>query len=138
MEYLLEFILHHWELFVSLIILLVLLFIYEWRSYKQQATKISAQEAVLLINQQALVLDMRASTSFDQGHIIDAISINKDDYQPPAPHKSKKQSIILVCQNGIASHTLASQWLQTGITDLHVLSGGMNAWQEAGFPLVKS
>ncbi|MCX7114947.1 MAG: rhodanese-like domain-containing protein [Gammaproteobacteria bacterium] len=138
MAYLPEFILHHWELFASLLILLVLLFLYEWKAYQQQAKKISPQEAVLLMNQQALVLDMRAIAQFDKGHILNATHIDKDNYQPKPTNKSKKQTLIVVCQNGVASNTLASTWLQSGLTDIHVLAGGMDAWLDAGFPLTKT
>lgn len=141
MEHLPEFFFHHWELFLSLLILFVLLLVNEWRTSTQQPKKLSPQAAVLLMNQEAMIFDIRPMTAFAKGHLLHATHLEKNDkgtYEAPRSNKSKKLPIILVCQNGLSTQTVGATWIKSGLTDIHILAGGMDAWQDAGFPTVKS
>lgn len=136
MKQLLEFIFNHWELWVSFGILLILLLIYEIKSHHSQTIKVSPQEAVLLINQDALVIDIREHEQFAKGHIIHSIQAKRDDYQSKKMTQHKERAILLVCQRGETAQGIASQWMAAGYSRVSVLSGGIDAWKEAGFPLV--
>jgi rhodanese-related sulfurtransferase len=139
MNQLLEFITHHWDLWISLGILLILLFIYEIRSQRAQAAKVSPQDAVILINnQEAVIVDIRDLEQFNKGHIIHSIHVNKEDYHAKKLTKYQEKPLILVCQKGEISQSVAAQWLQAGYTQLRVLSGGIEAWRDAGFPLINT
>lgn len=134
----LEFIFNHWELCLALGILLVLLFIYEIKTQRNQAPKLSPQEAVMLINQDetAAIFDLRDAEQFSKGHMIHAINVNQTEHHAKKFTPYKEKPIILVCQNGETSQKVATQWMQAGYSNLHVMTGGINAWQDAGFPLI--
>jgi rhodanese-related sulfurtransferase len=45
--------------------------------------------------------------------------------------------LLLVCQNGLQSNKASRVVRDAGYTDVHVLQGGLTAWQQAGMPVVK-
>lgn len=131
-----EFIFNHWELFVSLAILCLLLFIYEIRTYRDASSLLSPQEAVLLMNQKAVIFDLRPETEFHLSHIVNAKSVKENEFESKLLSKYKKQPIILLCQNGLQSAQAASAWQKAGYEHVKVLKGGIDYWKEAGFPLI--
>jgi rhodanese-related sulfurtransferase len=138
MEHLPEFILHHWQLFLAFAILLILIVFFEIKLLQSQSNHMTPQEAVLAINhQQACVIDIRDSAAFATGHIIDAIQASKDDHANVKLKKYKEKPVILVCQKGNTTQQAAKLWMDAGYKHIHVLKGGIDAWREAGFPLVK-
>lgn len=138
MEHLSDFIIHHWALCLAFFILLMCIVIYELKMYQAQSKQLSPQEAVLLINQhQACVMDMRDPDLFSKGHILDAIQVRVDDHANAKFKKHKEKPVILVCQKGTSARQAASVWMNAGYKHVHVLAGGVDAWKEAGFPIVK-
>jgi rhodanese-related sulfurtransferase len=51
--------------------------------------------------------------------------------------KNKSNPVLLVCQTGQQSHKAASLVTEAGFAEVHVLDGGVDAWQKAGMPVVK-
>ena len=45
--------------------------------------------------------------------------------------------ILLVCDNGLASQKAAAALKAAGRPDVYSLKGGIDAWVQAGIPLVK-
>ena len=137
MEHLPEFIVHHWELCLALVIILILIAIYELRAYRIQSQQISPQHAVFLINnEKAAIFDARERIAFEKGHILDAVHVAIDSPNATALQKYKKLPVILVCEQGKITPIHASKWVEAGFTQLTILAGGIAAWKEAGFPLV--
>src|SRR3990167_1941208 len=97
MEHLPEFIVHHWELCLALVIILILIAIYELRAYRIQSQQISPQHAVFLINnEKAAIFDARERIAFEKGHILDAVHVAIDSPNATALQKYKKLPVILV------------------------------------------
>jgi rhodanese-related sulfurtransferase len=46
----------------------------------------------------------------------------------------RDREIIAVCKSGGRAHTAAQILMQAGFPKVHVMVGGMKAWQQAGFP----
>ncbi|HFL3390151.1 TPA: rhodanese-like domain-containing protein, partial [Legionella pneumophila] len=63
-------------------------------------------------------------------------NVNPDDFEQQKMSKYKDKPIILVCARGLQSPTLAMKIRNQGYQPL-VLSGGIQAWQNADLPLVK-
>jgi rhodanese-related sulfurtransferase len=138
MDHLSEFIVHHWELCLALGVILIAFILNETKSYRDQNNQVTPQDAVLLINhEQACIVDIREASLFEKGHIIESLRIDKDDVTNPKLKKYKDKPIILVCNLGKTSQQSASQWIKAGFKKVHVLSGGITAWREAGLPIVK-
>jgi len=100
---------------------------------------LSAAEAVTLINRsQALVLDVRDSAEFANGHIVDATHIPLDNLATRLNELKKYQNkVILVnCQRGMRSAKACDILRQAEFTQVHNLQGGLNAWLDAKLPVV--
>lgn len=138
MQHLNEFVQHHWQLWLALLVILAVIAINEWFTQKKQAKKLSAQGVVELINHEdAAVFDLRDAEAYQQGHIIQAIQANTAEMQASKIKPYQTKPFVLVCARGQQSMTLGMKLRQQGYTHVYILEGGMTAWQSAGLPLVK-
>jgi rhodanese-related sulfurtransferase len=107
-------------------------------SVKGGAKGISPQEATQLINREdALVLDVRESSEFAAGHILNARHIPLADLEKRLAdlEKFKDKPIIVNCQSGARSETACATLAKAGFGHVLNLSGGIAAWQDAGMPV---
>jgi len=51
--------------------------------------------------------------------------------------KNKSNPVLLVCQTGQQSQKASRIVSDAGYAEVHVLQGGLDAWQKAGMPVVK-
>ncbi|WP_367606451.1 rhodanese-like domain-containing protein [Legionella sp. W05-934-2] len=138
MTQLVEFIAHHWPLVGGLVVVLILIWINEMLTAKQQAQSISPQSLVNLMNHDEVkIFDLRQKEVFNKGHIIDAVKVNAEEFNQPHLEKLKNTHTILVCDNGLQSAPLGSKLKKQGFNQVKVLQGGIKAWTDAGLPLVK-
>lgn len=96
--------------------------------------------AVQLINHKdALVLDVREDLEYGAGHIANAkhIPAGKIEGRLQELEKFKSKPIVVVCRSGMRSDRACSVLRKHGFTDVHNLSGGIGAWQQASLPVVK-
>ena len=101
---------------------------------------LSAAEATQLINRRnAVVIDLRPSADFANGHLPSARHIEFAELQAKVGQlvKNKSNPVLLVCQTGQQSHKAVRIVEDAGYAEVHVLQGGLNAWQQAGMPVVK-
>ena len=137
MEHLGQFIANHWQLWLALIAVLLLILINEFISQKKKAKELTPQSAVDLINNEnAVVFDLRDKESFKNGHIIDSINCTAEDFEQQKMNKYKNKKIILVCARGLQSPTVAAKISTQGYQPM-VLGGGIISWQNADLPLIK-
>jgi rhodanese-related sulfurtransferase len=93
-----------------------------------------------LINRRnAVVIDLRPSADFASGHLPSARHIEFAELQAKVGQlvKNKSNPVLLVCQTGQQSHKAVRLVQDAGYAEVHVLQGGLNAWQQAGMPVVK-
>ena len=90
------------------------------------------------------VLDVRDSEEWDEGHIEQAHLMPYRTMVPQvtAPAQldklplDKAQSIAVTCATGKRSSTAISIMLRAGYTHLYNVTGGMEAWKAAQFPMI--
>jgi rhodanese-related sulfurtransferase len=102
---------------------------------------LTAAEAVTLINRNnAVVLDVRDDAEFANGHIADAIHIPVADLESRLSElkKYKTKPVLVNCQRGARSAKACEILRKAEFTQVHNLQGGLDAWQQAKLPLVKS
>ena len=101
-------------------------------------TNIEPQDAVKLINSEAVVIDLRNAEAFARGHIVNAKNIPFDELQANKDKIAKyaKKSIVAVCDAGITSGKVVHSMRKSGIENVYGLKGGINAWTQANLPLV--
>lgn len=90
-------------------------------------------------NEKPLVLDVRSAEEFngEQGHIAGATNIPLEDLQQRLGELASylETTIIIVCRTDKRSAKAALLLGKQGYADVHVVQGGMTAWNEAGYPV---
>lgn len=117
----------------------VLVMIIEVLRASRTTFTLNSLEATQLINhQQAVVIDIRPATTYQNGHIIDAKNISAEEIQrsPKKLDKFKARPFLIVCGNGAESQKIAALLTKQGYNS-YALAGGIRSWQEASMPLVK-
>jgi rhodanese-related sulfurtransferase len=106
----------------------------------RRGSGVSTADATLLINRQnAVIVDLRNAAEFAGGHLPQARHFDFAELQAKAPqiNKNKKTPLLLICQTGQRAQKAQAILTAAGYLDVHVLLGGLNAWQQAGMPVVK-
>ena len=99
---------------------------------------VEASEAVKLINNDAIVVDIRSADAFARGHIVNAKNIPPDelDSRLSQLEQHKANPVIAVCDNGITSSRAVNTLRSAGFESAYGLKGGMTNWNQAGLPVV--
>lgn len=97
-------------------------------------------EATELLNHQdAITLDVRESSEFEQGHILNAIHIPRsvlaDRLKELDKHRGK--SIIVYCATGNRSIAAGRMLKANGHEKVYNLAGGIHAWKNASLPVMR-
>lgn len=101
--------------------------------------QIGPQEAVMLYNDDALMLDVREDSEFADGHIPKAkhIPLGKLGNRMSELDKYKGKAIVAVCRSGNRSGHACGVLRKAGFENVSNLAGGMTAWERAGLPKEK-
>lgn len=97
-------------------------------------------ELTALINRDnALVVDLSASTEFEKGHIPGSRSVQPSQFDPESKllANAKALPVVAVCRTGQASADAAKRLKKAGFEQVYWLDGGIQAWQQADLPLIK-
>ena len=113
---------------------------YEVQARIQAFAALSAMQAVRLMNQGALVLDLRARESFEAGHIGEARNIPAAELetQADALKKWRDKTVITYDESGLGGASAARTLTRLGFTRVFSLHGGLNAWLKDNLPLTKT
>ncbi len=101
--------------------------------------QIGPQEAVMLFNHDALMLDVRENSEYTDGHIPKSkhIPLGQLGKRVSELDKYKDKPIVAVCRSGNRSGHACSMLRKAGFENVHNLAGGIMAWEQAGFPKEK-
>lgn len=94
-------------------------------------------QATQLINSNhAQLLDVRTAAEFARGSVPNAKNIPLAELGGRAAKELKKDKpVIVLCNAGNIAGRAAAQLRASGMGEVYVLAGGLNAWREAGLPL---
>lgn len=139
MQRLLEFTQHHYLLSGGALLAAVAVILYELRARAQSFAALSAMQAVRLMNQGAILLDVRGKEAFEAGHIGDAQNVPAADLEGRADSlkKWRDKAVIAYCDSGISSAAAVRTLGKLGFTQVFNLEGGLNAWVKDNLPLTK-
>jgi len=98
---------------------------------------VNTLQATRLINDGAVVLDVREAGEYAAGHLpgsrhIPTAEVDKRQAELPAG-----KPVIVVCASGSRAPRAASALRKAGRADVFCLDGGVSGWQQAGLPVVK-
>ena len=138
MEQLFAFIGNH-PLLVGAFVVLLILFIRNEMS--RGGANVSAQQLVNMVNaHEAVVLDVRDKSEFEQGHIVDAINIPYTNLESRIDElsKYKETPIVIACKMGQHSGAAGTLLRKNGFTNVSRLRGGIAEWRGQSLPVVKA
>ena len=138
MDRLMEFAGNHTLLVFALVTSLLLAVFTELRRKATGMMAVQPTDAVKLINNDAVVLDMRSAESFSRGHIVGARNVPMDELDGHLDKlaRFKSKPVVAVCDAGITSSKAVNTLRKSGFESVYNLKGGMNAWGQAGLPVV--
>lgn len=138
MDTYLEFASNHMLLVSALLFSFLLVLFTELRRKAAGMINLDPVDAVKLINDKAAVIDIRSAESFSRGHIVNARNIPFDELSANEGKLGSLKSgyVVAVCDAGITSTRAVNQMRKMGFENVFGLKGGMNAWSQAGLPVV--
>ena len=104
-----------------------------------QRVDVEAFEASIESNPNALLLDVRTQTEWEQdGHLEDATLIPHSDLETRSDElpEDKDELILLYCRSGNRSQDAANTLLDLGYTNIIELKVGINGWKNADKPVL--
>jgi rhodanese-related sulfurtransferase len=139
MERLLEYVANHPFLAGGTLALVLATLAYEVSRARSGGESIGPMDAVRLMNQGALLLDVRTQAEFDAGHIRDARHIPQEQLASSGEtlKKYKEKVVVACCESGMRSGAAARVLRTQGFTKVVNLRGGLQAWRAENLPLVK-
>jgi phage shock protein E len=84
-----------------------------------------------------LILDVREQSEYDAGHIPGVTLIPLNDVPNRLSEIPKDKPVIVTCRSGNRSGQATDFLRQQGYTNVHNMTGGLNAWQQAGYAVQK-
>ncbi len=139
MDRLLEYITRHPFLVGGTAVLALAVLAYEASRLRSGGQSVGPMDAVRLMNQGALLLDVRSQAEFDAGHILDARHVPQDQLASSIATLKKYQEkvVIACCESGMRSGAAARLLQAQGFTRVVNLKGGLQGWRAENLPLVK-
>lgn len=104
-------------------------------SRKKADDAVGPAQAQQLVADGALLLDVREPHEYQAGHAPKAKHVALAVVEHRQAELPRDRTIVAVCRSGRRSDQAAKQLRAAGFTVLN-LTGGMQAWQQAGLPVV--
>ena len=129
----------HPYLSAGALVLLVAVIVIEVRTRSQSSGGVTPTQAIQLMNNGALVIDVRSNDQFAAGHITDARNIAAADLpaQADSLKRFRDKPVVLCCDTGVIAGAAVRRLASLGFTQVASLRGGLNAWRQDNLPLIK-
>jgi rhodanese-related sulfurtransferase len=100
-------------------------------------SQLGTLEATRLINEDALVLDVREDKEWAVGHIPQArhIPLGQLSSRLNELEKYKSKAVVISCRSGHRSARACAILKKSGFENVHNLAGGIIAWEKANLPI---
>jgi rhodanese-related sulfurtransferase len=139
MQKLLEYAGNHVYLVSFAVLMALAVLINELRLRKTQFAAVGPQDVIRLMNQGAVVLDLRKPEEFAAGHIQGARHLSSDQILKANEtlKKYKEKAVIVYCDSGSLGASAARELGRQGFTSALNLRGGLAGWRAENMPLAK-
>ena len=140
MQQLLEYAVNHPFLVGATVLLALAALAYEWSRTRAGGQSVGPLDAVRMLNQGALVLDVRSRDQYDAGHVIDARNVPSADLAQSVEtlKKYRDKPVLTCCETGMTAGAAARTLREQGFSKVASLRGGLQAWRAESLPLVRS
>jgi rhodanese-related sulfurtransferase len=139
MDRIIQYISNHPVLAGAAIVVAIAAVVMEMRARASGFMAIGPQDAVRLMNQNALVLDLRPAEAFAAGHLTGARNLTAEQL-PQAGEtlkKYKEKPVVVYCDTGAMSGPAARKLAEQGFTKAVNLRGGISAWRAENLPVTR-
>ena len=108
------------------------------QSQEETITKISPSEFKEQSTEQ-LILDVRSTEEFAEGHLAGAINknVNDENFTTIVKGLDKDKPIFVYCRSGKRSNTAAVKLSKLGFSEIYDLEGGILNWIKNDYKVVK-
>jgi rhodanese-related sulfurtransferase len=140
MDRVLEFLNHHPWLGIATALAVALIVVYEMRARTESQFSVSPQELIRLMNQGALVLDLRPQEKFAEGHLAGARQMSGEALLTASDtlKRHKEKPVVVYDDSGSLSLSAVRQLASQGFTRAFTLRGGLAAWRADNLPLTRA
>jgi rhodanese-related sulfurtransferase len=140
MQRLLDYLSHHPYLAAAAVLAAIGVLVFELRARVQAFAALSSMQAVRMMNQGALVIDLRSKDLYNAGHIVDArnVPVAELESQSEQLKKWRDRNVITYCDTGVNGASAARSLVKLGFTKVFNLQGGLNAWIKDNMPVAKT
>ena len=139
MQRLLEYATHLQPLALFAVAAVTAVLMYELRERARGVGAIGAQDVVRLMNQGALLLDVRSVEDFAAGHIRGARSVPAGQLAGSVDSlkRYKDKPVIVYCEQGSSASGAMRELVQLGFGHVVNLRGGLRAWRAEHLPVAR-
>jgi len=108
------------------------------RKVKSEIHEVSVEEARLRAEKGAVLVDVRETDEWSQGHVPGSVFIPRGFLEQRIEEKvaDRAKDVILYCAGGTRSAFAAKSLVELGYANVSSMIGGFGRWKEAGFPIV--
>ena len=140
MERLIEYVTNHPLLAGAVVLALVIVITNESRLRATAFAAISSQELIRLMNQGALVLDIRKPEQFALGHVTGAKQLPSDQILTAGDSykRFKEKPVVVIDESGSLAAAAVRQLNHQGFTKAFSLRGGFSGWRAENLPVTKA
>jgi len=140
MDRILEFASHHPWLATATAVLAIAVVVYEMRMRSEGLRAVSPQELIRLMNQGALVLDLRPLEQYQSGHLNGARQMSSDQIVSAGDtlKKHKEKTVVVYDDSGSLGAAAVRQLAAQGFTRVFALRGGLAAWRADNLPVSRA
>ena len=139
MERLIEYTNHHPWLVGALVLVSIVVVLYEMRAQSESRASVSPQDMVRLMNQGALLIDLRPLEQYTAGHVGGARQMSGEQILQASDtlKKYKEKAVVVYDDSGSLSAAAVRQLAAQGFTKAFNLRGGLSAWRTENLPLTR-
>jgi len=137
MERLIDYVTHHPWLAAAAALVAALVIAYEMRARSENLVSISPQDVVRLMNQGALLIDLRPEQEYTAGHVSGARHMNGEQILKATDtlKKHKEKAVVVYDDTGPLGASAVRQLAAQGFKKAFSLRGGLAAWRAENLPL---
>ncbi len=139
MDRLLDYFTNHPFLAGGLGLMVLVVIAYEMRRHGLGASTVAPNDAIRMMNEGAVLVDLRPPNQFKDGHIAGARNIPGDQIADGAKALEKLggKTLIMCCDNGSTAGAALRTLARAGFKNVFSLRGGLTAWRNDNLPIVK-
>ena len=140
MDRILDFASHHPWLATATVVLAIAVVVYEMRMRSEGLRAVSPQELIRLMNQGALLLDLRPLEQYQSGHLNGARQMSSDQIVSAGDtlKKHKEKTVVVYDDSGSLGAAAVRQLAAQGFSRVFALRGGLAAWRADNLPVSRA